>query len=169
MKKYLGVIPKKVNQLEGVKTTNPIVQANKRLRLRVLNDRLPEIPEDKKPPCESCKAAPCCKAFLVELSKSEYESGLYEEYAVEITPEIEKQLHTQGLALTMLGSPVSCGEGVSKYYLEGGIWDACPFLQEDNRCGIYENRPLTCRVYTCVGDKRITQEMRDGDVTGYKL
>lgn len=31
----------------------------------------------------------------------------------------------------------------------------CPFLQKDNRCGIYEERPKSCRSYVCHEDPQI--------------
>ena len=39
------------------------------------------------------------------------------------------------------------------YYLQNKERsDACVFLNEtDEQCSIYEDRPLTCRLYSCVG------------------
>lgn len=159
--------PKVFNPLSKLKSTGLLQQANKRVRLQVLHANAAPIPADRKPPCESCKASPCCKAFLVEITQLEYESGAYEEFAVELTPNVAKQLRTKGLLIPTLTAPqLTDGDG-AKYFLEGKLWEACPFLGEDNKCTIYDTRPLTCRMYSCVGDDRITQEMRDGDVSGF--
>jgi len=54
-------------------------------------------------------------------------------------------------------------EFVSKYLLldEDGDWVfytvPCPFLQNDNKCGIYEVRPKACREYPHTNRKKIYQ------------
>lgn len=152
--------PYEVYKLALPDATNIAKQANLQLRLRVLYDTLPALPESVKPPCESCKTSPCCVAFAVNITKEEYESGFYGDSAVELTPEIYSQLKNEFLSSVMLGAPPNTGK--SSYYLDGKIGEKCPFLAENNSCSIYDVRPLTCRRYSCVGDPRITQEMRDG-------
>lgn len=136
-----------------------------RAKLRVLHESIPPLAKEDVPPCHTCKAAPCCKAFVVGLRQLEYESGLYGDCAIEITPEVQRQLRGRLLAPVVVNSPMQdATDPESVYYLEGKAGDPCPFLGEDNRCGIYNSRPIVCRTYTCVDDTRITQEMRDGTV-----
>lgn len=142
------------------KAANYAKLAKKRVQLRVVHDRIPAVPVDKQPPCSSCKTAACCRVFVVNLTELEYESGVYGDSAVKLTPEIYQQLQSRFAQTVMLTAPRNTGE--TSYYLEGSIGQPCPFLLDDNRCGIYENRPRTCRVYTCVGDPRITEGMRQG-------
>lgn len=158
--------PKRYNPLAGFDMkamTSPTKQAVKKTKLRVLHDNIPPIPKDKQPPCHECKTAACCRAFVVAISKEEYESGLYDPYAVELDPKYMKQLRGNVLLTATAASPVHHVKDKTEYYLEGQIGEPCPFLDENNQCSIYDNRPITCRVYTCVGDPRITQKMRDGD------
>lgn len=141
--------------------TNDLVKKSKnQIKLQVLYSRLPPIPEDKKPPCERCKTAACCTVFVVNLTELEYESGLYGDAAVKITPEIFDQLKSRQLQVEMLTAPRNTSN--TQYLLEGKMGEPCPFLDQNNRCGIYATRPAVCRQYTCVGDPRITEAMRDG-------
>lgn len=133
-------------------------------RLKVLHQSVPPIPKEQEPPCDSCKTAACCYAFVVQITEEEYESGVYGDYAIKISGETVKQFGSKLSSIITMGAPQSgMGEG-DKHYLEGVMGEPCPFLGDDARCTIYEYRPVTCRAYTCVGDDRITQEMRDGDV-----
>jgi Fe-S-cluster containining protein len=104
---------------------------------------------------------------MVNITPEEYSSGLYGEYAVKLTHQDAKNLgsgrFTQ-LATMRMPTIYTMKEGESQYFLEGPVGTPCPMLQEDGKCGIYEKRPITCRTYTCVGDDRITQDMRDGKV-----
>ena len=90
----------------------------------------------------------------MELTQLEYESGLYAPYAVKISEEVAKQLQAAGFITSIVTTM-----GYS-YVLEGPLNEMCPFF--DNGCTIYNNRPYTCRSYSCVNDPRITQEDRDG-------
>lgn len=128
-------------------------------RLRVYYDKLPAklYPEDKTPPCDTCNGAPCCSSFIVPLRKEEYESGLYDPYAVKLSYEASKQL----VNFRPFKWIPSDEEGSDYYAIEGVPGEPCPFLGTNKRCTIYDWRPMTCREYTCVGDDRITQEMRD--------
>lgn len=152
------------NPLAGLKLprNNVARETSKKTRLRVLYDNLPPIPPDKKPPCDECKTSACCYAFVVAITKEEYESGAYEPYAVKLDPEYMKQLKGRSLLSATVLTPVHGVTDEVEYYLEGEIGQPCPFLGDNGRCTIYEYRPATCRVYTCVGDDRITQEIRDG-------
>lgn len=134
----------------------------KQVMLRVLYEQVPPIPEDKKPPCESCKTSACCVAFVVNITKEEYESGLYGDNAVALTPEIYAQLKSAFILPAMVGGPVDRKESATVYFLEGKVGERCPFLTSANRCGIYDIRPVTCRTYSCVGDPRITDGIRQG-------
>jgi Fe-S-cluster containining protein len=137
-------------------------QANIRTKLRVLYDRVPPLPADKVPDCSNCVAA-CCSAFVVTLTEEEYQSGLFSNAAVKITPEMTKQFRGGAVsALSALLAPNFSQEtDKPQYLLEGKVGEPCPFLN-GTKCGIYEDRPLVCRTYTCVGDDRITPEMKAG-------
>lgn len=37
----------------------------------------------------------------------------------------------------------------------------CPFLQKDNRCGIYEERPETCRGHICYANPDIEKQLEN--------
>ncbi len=156
-------LPKEVKEKPYTlpKAPNYTKQAKKQVQLKVIHDRIPPIPEEQQPPCSSCKTSACCYVFVVNIDELEYESGLYGDAAVKLTPEIYKQLRSRLNLTQMVTAP---RENVEKntYYLEGKIGQPCPFLTEDKKCGIYEIRPRTCRVYTCVGDPRITEGMRQG-------
>lgn len=138
-------------------------QQRTQMRLRALHDSIPG--PDPVPPCSTCKTAPCCKAFVVVLTELEYDSGLYGDMAIKFTPDVIEQIN-HGSLLPLFPNDLLPndfhGNSNNSYYLEGMMGQPCPFLQEDNRCGIYENRPITCRVYSCVGDPRITEGMRQG-------
>ena len=125
-------------------------------RLRVLYATVPPLPDDKKPDCDSCSAA-CCRAFLVFLSKEEYESGLYGKHAVKVSREAAQQLKTSYPSLAVAAEASSSG---FVYLLEGPLGVQCPFLSAAAGCTIYDDRPLVCRSYTCVGDARITESMK---------
>ena len=115
---------------------------------------VPAIPPELVPDCANCKTSACCSRFIVELTQLEHESGLYAPYSVEIPEEVANQLKSAGFITT-----VATTNGY-RYILEGALNEMCPFF--DNGCTIYNNRPYTCRSYSCVNDPRITQEDRDG-------
>lgn len=144
---------------------NQVLKKDKiRTRLRIMHNKIPPLSKDKEPPCETCTGAPCCKAFLVQLTEDEYESGLYANYAVKITEESREQLRFNigAFILSLDALPILYGSYNTVYYLEGAADYACPFLGENNKCTIYNDRPTVCRSYSCVGDSRITEEMRKG-------
>tara|TARA_R100001244_G_scaffold36778_2_gene33641 strand:- start:18191 stop:18835 length:645 start_codon:yes stop_codon:yes gene_type:complete len=127
-----------------------------RTRLRVLYDTIPPLEPEKVPDCSSCSGA-CCRIFLVFLTQEEYESGFYGDAAVRVTEESARQLTQSYPALAAAIKHSSTG---AVYLLEGPEGVVCPFLSETNSCGIYEDRPLVCRTYTCVDDLRVTEEMK---------
>ena len=141
-----------------------VKQMRLRTHLRVIHDKSPPLPTDKQPPCDTCKTAACCKAFVVHITKEEYESGLYGDAAIEITEEMRQQLPStsRNFLHTAIQMPNIVFDTAHSYFLEGMIGEPCKFLGKDNRCTIYDIRPLTCRQYSCVDDPRITQGMRDG-------
>ena len=139
---------------------NSVKDRMKKTRLAVLHDRVLPIPDHLKPPCGTCKTSACCKAFVVGITKEEYDSGLYTPYAVALDSKYMKQLQGKLLLPITATAPVRGTEGID-YYLEGRIGEDCPFLAENGDCGIYDQRPITCRVYSCVEDDRITDEMRE--------
>lgn len=158
--------PQRYNPLGGInlkEMVSPTRSAIKKTKLRVIHDRVPPIPKDKQPPCTECKTAACCSAFVVAITKDEYESGLYDPYAIELDPKYMRQIQGNLLLSATATSPIHHVTDKTEYYLEGAIGEPCPFLDSKNRCGIYEYRPITCRIYSCVDDPRITQKMRDGD------
>lgn len=136
-----------------------------RTKLKVIHERLKSPTGDAKPPCNECKTSACCYAFVVDISAEEYESDLYGDYAVKLTAQDAKAIGSGRFArlFTMRTPHLMSIKNGARYVLEGAIGTPCPFLTESG-CGIYDKRPATCRIYTCVGDKRITQEMRDGTV-----
>jgi len=150
-------IPKVPKQV--VANSNIIKTTQKQLRLRVIHDRV-QAPNPS-PPCGSCKSSACCYAFVVNITEEEYESGLYGDVAVKLTEEMYNQLHSRYLQAAMLGAPGLSGDKTA-YYLDGKISEACPFLTPENKCGIYDIRPITCRSYSCLNDSRISEEMRQG-------
>lgn len=97
------------------------------------------------PPCHECKTAVCCKAKIINLTKEEFESGLYGDYAVEMPERVGREKLPPSM----------------KYILDKTADEPCPFLNSNNQCGIYDYRPAVCRVYTCLQDPHITPEMRE--------
>lgn len=153
-------LPKALKQ--EIPSASSMLKKNKQhFKLRVIFDSTPPIPKEKTPPCSSCATAACCHAFVVNISQMEYESGLYGDAAIKLTPDIYNQLKSRFLAVQNLGTPVNSSHK-DTYFLDGKIGEPCPFLTEKKQCGIYDIRPVTCRTYTCVGDPRITEEMRAG-------
>lgn len=132
-------------------------------KLKLIYDRIPPLPKDLTPDCGSCKTQACCVAFVVPLTKMEYESGIYGDNAAKITKQAANQLKgtfAYRWSLLQMGGLFNQDKDVY-YFLEGSIGMKCPYLG-DRGCTIYEDRPLTCRSYTCIGDSRITDDIRSG-------
>lgn len=130
-----------------------------RVKLRLFHANAP-VP--KKAPCESCKSAACCKAFLVRITEEEYKSGLYDPHVVAFDEAVVEQLQSEFLLPAMASVPNLLQTPGKQYYLEGAVDQPCPFLK-DNKCSIYEDRPYVCRTYTCVDDPRITEQLRNNE------
>jgi Fe-S-cluster containining protein len=160
-------LKKKYNPLEHFdmkSVMKPARDAIRKTRLTVLHNYVKPIPSELKPPCGECETSSCCRAFVVGITQREFESGYYDPYAVKLDPKYMKQLRGRLLLPSTATSPILGVKDKSEYYLEGRIGEDCSFLK-NNQCSIYEHRPITCRVYTCVGDERVTQDMRDGITT----
>lgn len=54
------------------------------------------------------------------------------------------------------------------YILQRREDGACIHLTDDNRCGIYEHRPMECRYFDCRGDERFSKRNRGADWVGYQ-
>ena len=148
----------KISLLPKVEHINVIKQHKLRINLQVWHDS--HAPPTPTPPCNDCKTAACCRAFAVNITEEEYKSGLYGDNAVQINQETYKQLQSRVLIVPLIGFPPP--NSSVAHYLEGKVGEPCPFLTVENRCGIYDIRPSTCRSYSCVLDKRITESMRQG-------
>lgn len=152
----------KFSPLKGFSPVKDAQETTKKASLRAKLRVLQESVSSPDAPCDTCKTSACCSAFAVEITKTEYESGFYEPYAVKITPEMVKQLQGRILRPVTFGGPFLRQEEESYFYLEGRVGQPCSFLGEDNRCTIYDIRPIVCRAYSCANDERITEGMRQG-------
>lgn len=62
----------------------------------------------------------------------------------------------------------------NKRLLEKDWYSTCPFLNYQNKCDIYENRPAICKGYTCykfenhIFDKKFLKETKEKN-TDFKL
>ena len=89
--------------------------------------------EESRPFC----AAVCCRGYgFVSLTDEEASSGRYEYKQVSETCGCERCTRMRELGIRYALPRLSDG---SCFYLDGG-----------RQCSIYENRPLTCRNYSCV-------------------
>jgi len=129
-------------------------------KLRVLHSRVPGPINPA--PCDTCKTSVCCSAFVIQITPEEYESGLYGDSAVALTSKDAANVQGKLSRFMTLGFPHMSQVTDRVYFLEGTIGVPCPLLGDDNRCSIYEDRPIVCRTYSCMDDPRITQEHRDG-------
>lgn len=132
----------------------------KRTKLRVIHSRIK--PPENAAPCDTCVTSACCSAFVIQLTPEEYESGLYAENAVELTAKDAANIQGNLSRFSTLSFPHMSQVHGKVYYLEGTLGTACPFLASDNKCSIYDDRPIVCRTYSCMDDPRLTQEHRDG-------
>jgi len=154
----------KFNPLKGFNSKNVVKQEYAKARLKIYYNNLPAMPEELTPPCSSCKTKICCSVFVISLSQEEHESGFYDPYSIKLVPEVVCQLQSRLLLPTTVRATVyNSSEDRPHYLLEGILDEPCPFQAENGLCSIYETRPEVCRTYTCIGDDRITQEMRDGN------
>ena len=78
--------------------------------------------------CTQCGT--CCKLFLINLNKEEYESGNY-----------ETELNEKGLEFN---KAVQVGANILKQKKNG----ECIYLK-NNKCSIHKTRPQVCREFFC--------------------
>jgi Fe-S-cluster containining protein len=78
------------------------------------------------PPCQICPAI-CCNYFALQID----------------TPNCLKDFENIRWYLMHQKVHIFVDEG--KWYLQ--VWTQCQHLQGDNRCGIYQTRPLICQEY----------------------
>ena len=87
---------------------------------------------DLLPVCE----AMCCREWDVSLSSSEYESGLYQAEAICLLTDRECT-EEKNLCINRI------------HRLKKKESGSCLFLDGNNKCSIYENRPGVCRKFNC--------------------
>ncbi|RMQ43287.1 putative Fe-S oxidoreductase [Pseudomonas cichorii] len=102
--------------------------------------------------CVGCGV--CCKGRLVPLTLVEAEQWLARGHDVAVVLEAFNELtwpldsrqyaHSAGRSVA-----VNSAEGSMRVIavLVGNALEQCPNLRADNLCGIYEERPLVCRIY----------------------
>lgn len=89
--------------------------------------------------CEECRtfcAAVCCKGYsFVSLTEEEAQSGryMYKEASPDCDCSVCQKMRELGI----------------KYTLRKRQDESCVYLDGNNRCSIYENRPETCKQYSC--------------------
>lgn len=81
-------------------------------------------------PCGSCNA--CCKLLAPHLTPNEVSSGKYPISLIQPTPEMIMRDPTVGPVVTMFKNK------------DGG----CSMFI-DNKCSIYNDRPIACRIFDC--------------------
>lgn len=90
--------------------------------------------------CEACRpfcAAVCCRGYsFVSLTEAEAQSGryIYKEESTDCNCTTCQRMRGLGITYTLLKR-----QDGSCFYLDGA-----------NRCSIYDDRPQTCRQYSCV-------------------
>jgi Fe-S-cluster containining protein len=80
--------------------------------------------------CNGCGL--CCRLFLINLSKEEYESGIY------------TTVFPKGISPDKFSEAQNCGA-----ILLAKKEDDCCIYLEDNKCSIHANRPKVCRAFFC--------------------
>jgi Fe-S-cluster containining protein len=93
----------------------------RRLRVAILGES----------PCDRCVAA-CCK-----------QNG--HDYAVLLRGEEVRRFAAFAQVVTVLRDQQLVAESVLPY-----VNGRCQFLDEEDRCRIYEDRPLSCRQFQCI-------------------
>lgn len=135
--------------------------ARRKRRLALVHEQMETMPA----PCDTCKTSVCCYLYPTFLAKEEYESGAYRGNTIEITRGQANQLKNP-LNYALVPESLlmrSRGKG-SLYMLKRREDGACVYLGGDGKCTIYNERPISCRAYTCLGDKLIPEYLRDGSV-----
>lgn len=80
--------------------------------------------------CNGCGL--CCRLFLINLNKEEYQSGQYRTMFAGLDP------------ITDFALAKDCGANLLAKKADGG----CVYL-DGNLCGIHETRPKVCRDFFC--------------------
>jgi len=99
--------------------------------------------------CNVCaRPGYCCNGFRLT-----YKDGLYKEPSLELA---NARMKREGKPFKAVG-----------HFWNGAVKFSCPLLDENGRCGDYENRPETCRMFEptsdnlCVYFQRIDQSEHD--------
>lgn len=95
--------------------------------------------------------AMCCREWDLPLSLLEYESGLYQADKI------------------CLLTAKECNEGKNNcidriYHLKKKEDGSCLFLDDNNKCSIYENRPRVCRKFHCQRGWSMSPVPADNDI-----
>jgi len=90
--------------------------------------------------CSQCGV--CCRLFLINLTKEEYNSGKYKTQFEEL------------VFFKDFKEAVSCGANILKQKEDG----SCIYLKND-RCSIHQDRPKACRSFFCSSKLKKYQAM----------
>lgn len=90
--------------------------------------------------CSQCGI--CCRLFLINLDKEEYQSGKY-----------RTQLGKFGL-IDDFNKAASCGANILKQKKDGSC-----FYLKSNKCSIHKTRPQACRDFFCTSKLKKFQKM----------
>ena len=90
--------------------------------------------------CSQCGL--CCRLFLVNLTKEEYQSGKY-----------KTQFEKYGL-IDNFHKAISCGANLLKQKKDG----ACIYLKK-NKCSIHATRPQVCKEFFCTSKLKKFRKM----------
>lgn len=86
--------------------------------------------------CDICpKPGQCCRSFVLHLNGEAFGE-------VETATQANVQMAIRGFPFLATGKV----EGYANFSF------MCPMLGMDGRCTIYENRPMTCRIYKPASD-----------------
>ena len=88
--------------------------------------------------CKECGV--CCKLFLINLSKEEYNSKEYKTMFHEFVEDFQEAELT--------------GANILKQKEDGSC-----IYQKENKCSIHNKRPQSCRHFFCDSEKQQYQEM----------
>lgn len=94
-----------------------------------------KIKEIVKEVCLACDSVECCKQFEVPLTPAEFQSGKYK---------IDRKRFEE-MKMVILAKKNN-GE--------------CYYLNKDNNCSIWQDRPSCCKEYFCKNDERIHNKGR---------
>ena len=95
-------------------------------------------------------AAMCCREWGIKLSSEEHTSG---QYAAESICSLTNNVCDKNVATCINLT----------YELKRNADGACIYLDENNKCSIYQDRPKVCRDFTCQGGWRLTSAFPAAD------